>query len=373
MKKIFLLISTLSYCLACSGQFKYTINITSQSLSGEKLRLDIMANEPSFTPVKSDSILLMNGQGTLSGDLDQSSRYAIISLKYKGRDIDKKFLLDSGANNLVLELPEQNGRVLRLHSDAKGEMINAHMTRIFEEALANYPEPTRVNGIFRIPLKLNQEIRLQQLQQLEVYKNDFAGLLYLYQMSHNDTNTIKDSKLNMAAFLNFSDDLKNSALGKTINKEQTSLIDNKTASAAGKKVKTFTVNDINNTTFSNATLHGQPYVIVFCATWCGPCQLQLPKIKKLYDTYKEQGLKVVYFNIDSDVKRWREHVAKNRMTWINVSERLKWKPGQIPGTFGVYAIPVCIVVDKNGMIIYNSDDSDDELTHLERSVKRAIL
>jgi thiol-disulfide isomerase/thioredoxin len=373
MKQMLLLLSTLLYCLSCVGQFKYSINITSQSLSGKKLRLDIMANDQNFYPIKSDSVLVVNGKATLSGDLDQSSRNVVIGLKYKGRFIEKMFFLDSGVNNLVVELPTQNGRVLSLQSDAKGEKINTDMNRITEEALANYPEPTRINGILKIPVKLTQEIRLQELKHVEEYKNEFGGLLYLYRMSHSDTNTIKDARLNLAAFLKFSDHLKTSALGKAFYEEQTSLIDLKTASAAGRKVKTFIVNDINNNSFSNAALDGQPYMIVFCATWCGPCQLQLPKIMKVYDSYKEKGLKVVYFNIDSDVERWKDHVAKNNLTWINVSERLKWKPGQIPGIFGVFAIPVCIVVDKKGMIIYNSDDSDDELIQMEKSVRQAVL
>jgi len=373
MKRLFLILSISFFGLSCFGQFKYTLNITSQSLSGQTLRLNIMANDQNFYPIKSDSVSVSKGKATLSGELDQISRKVEIGLQFNGRHIYKMFLLDSGINNITVELPKQNGRVLDLQSDAKGELINNDMNRIFDEALANYPEPTMVNGILRIPVKLNNEIRLQQLKHLELYKNEFAGLFYLYQLSHSDTNTIEDSKINLATFTKFSDDLKNSALGKAFYKEQTSLIDDKTESAVGRKVKVFTVNDINNKPFSNSTLQGQPYVIVFCATWCGPCQLQLPKIKKLYDTYKYKGLKVVYFNLDSDVKTWKQYISKNKLTWINVSERLEWKSGQIPGTFGVHAIPVCIVVDKKGTIIYNSDDSDNGLKNLQPSIKQAIL
>lgn len=49
-----------------------------------------------------------------------------------------------------------------------------------------------------------------------------------------------------------------------------------------------------------------------------------PLIKTLYDKYKERGLKVVYFNNDDDEVRWKSHVEKNQLTWINVSEKQKF-------------------------------------------------
>jgi hypothetical protein len=46
-------------------------------------------------------------------------------------------------------------------------------------------------------------------------------------------------------------------------------------------------------------------------------------LKALYDKYKASGLKVVYINTDDDVVRWKNHVMKNELVWINVSEKLK--------------------------------------------------
>ncbi|MBB5441214.1 hypothetical protein HDC92_004921 [Pedobacter sp. AK017] len=95
-------------------------------------------------------------------------------------------------------------------------------------------------------------------------------------------------------------------------------------------------------------------------------------LKQLYETYKQKGLKVIYFNDDDNVIRWKEHVSKNKLTWINVSERLKPAKSKIPRSFGVYSIPTCLVVNKKGTIIYNSDQSDPGLNHIENFIRKAI-
>jgi thiol-disulfide isomerase/thioredoxin len=42
-----------------------------------------------------------------------------------------------------------------------------------------------------------------------------------------------------------------------------------------------------------------PVVILFWATWCGPCRLELPFYESLYQKYKDEGLKVVAISMDS--------------------------------------------------------------------------
>ncbi|RYE52778.1 MAG: redoxin domain-containing protein [Sphingobacteriales bacterium] len=108
------------------------------------------------------------------------------------------------------------------------------------------------------------------------------------------------------------------------------------------------------------------------ATWCQPCQKQLPLLKGLYDRYKSSGLKVVYFNIDDDVVKWKAHVKKNQLSWINVSEKQKFSNSKIPKSFGVYAVPTCILVDTSGKITYNSDQEDAGLDQLEAAIKKTI-
>ena len=42
-----------------------------------------------------------------------------------------------------------------------------------------------------------------------------------------------------------------------------------------------------------ATLRGQVVLLDFWATWCGPCQVTMPKLKTLHERYKDKGLVVI--------------------------------------------------------------------------------
>ncbi|MFC3365889.1 TlpA family protein disulfide reductase [Pedobacter fastidiosus] len=236
---------------------------------------------------------------------------------------------------------------------------------------------TKSNEIYDklIAIKIQQNISPSSIREmasvLQNYPNEYFSVLALYQLTHYDrTEDYAKVTLNTLSLLN--EDLQNSPLGQEIFREQSKLISNLESVKVGKAVPYFSVKDDNGKLFQNESLKGKPYLIVFSATWCAPCQKQLPLLKQVYEKYKPEGLKVVYFNNDSDVKRWKEHILKNKLTWINVSERLKPTESKIQKSFGVYAVPTCLLIDKEGKIVYNSDQDDTGLTKLDDNVKRTV-
>lgn len=50
-----------------------------------------------------------------------------------------------------------------------------------------------------------------------------------------------------------------------------------------------------------ADYKGQVVLLNVWATWCGPCQAELPSLQKLYREYGEKGLKMVAISIDDYV------------------------------------------------------------------------
>lgn len=370
MKKLLIII--LLSCLNLTGfsQYKFTLNVSTQTLSNTEVFFYIFDNI-GFEPIKIDTILIKNGYYSLQGEVKEPSNFAEFSTRYKGKTIYRRLVLDSGVNNVTLNLPSTPSRFLVFQSDARGDFIFNDLNEVFEENIACYKTPARVNGILRLSAEQYDQLNVIQIKRMEAYPNDFGSLIYLYRISHADASP-NSAKNNLATLSKFSDELKNSELGKQLYAEENDLINTKFAASAGNDIKTFTVRDINNHSFSNSSLKGEPYVIVFSATWCGPCQLQLPGLKTLYEKYRGNGLKVIYFNDDDNVARWKDHVAKNKLTWINVSEQLKPNISKIAKSFGVYAIPTCLVVDKLGKIVYNSDEADVEIKDIERYLKKVV-
>jgi cytochrome c biogenesis protein CcmG/thiol:disulfide interchange protein DsbE len=60
----------------------------------------------------------------------------------------------------------------------------------------------------------------------------------------------------------------------------------------------FALEDLTGTEIRLNDLHGQPVLINFWATWCGPCRLEMPAIQERYERFKGEGLVVLAVNFD---------------------------------------------------------------------------
>jgi thiol-disulfide isomerase/thioredoxin len=68
------------------------------------------------------------------------------------------------------------------------------------------------------------------------------------------------------------------------------------------KIPSFELADLSGKTWKLKTLEGKTLLINLWATWCGPCNAELPHFQKLYEKVKDRpDFQILTFNIDEDL------------------------------------------------------------------------
>jgi peroxiredoxin len=95
---------------------------------------------------------------------------------------------------------------------------------------------------------------------------------------------------------------------------------------------------------------GKATLIDFWASWCAPCRQANPEVVALYSELHAKGLNIVSVSLDNDVTKWKEAIAKDKLTWTQVSN-LKEMDDPIALQYGVTQIPSTFLLGADGKIV----------------------
>jgi peroxiredoxin len=96
-------------------------------------------------------------------------------------------------------------------------------------------------------------------------------------------------------------------------------------------------------------LKGKVVLVDFWASWCGPCRNNNPRLVRLYNKYRNQGLQILGVSIDNNSEAWRKAVQQDKLEWIQVNDSKGWD-GPAAITYDVNAIPASFLIDKEGIL-----------------------
>jgi thiol-disulfide isomerase/thioredoxin len=95
-----------------------------------------------------------------------------------------------------------------------------------------------------------------------------------------------------------------------------------------------------------AQLRGQPVLLDFWASWCGPCAMQAPILERLSQRYGKDGLVVVGVNVDDAPEVARHYAEKRELSYpIVVDVR-----DEAQKLYGVRSLPSVVLVDRKGKV-----------------------
>ena len=92
---------------------------------------------------------------------------------------------------------------------------------------------------------------------------------------------------------------------------------------------------------------GKPYIINFWATWCPPCQAEIPDLAAFHAAHKD-AVDFYAVNLQEDVAPVEKFMAERKADLPVVLDT----KGTAATLYGVRAIPTTVVVDKEGKVAY---------------------
>jgi thiol-disulfide isomerase/thioredoxin len=133
----------------------------------------------------------------------------------------------------------------------------------------------------------------------------------------------------------------------------------------------FTVTALDGSKFTLDAMGGRVVLIDFWATWCGPCNEELPHMKKIAKEFAGQPLVIISVSWDDDDAKWKSFIAKNEMTWVQYRD----SDHELSKHFGINSIPHYFTIDSDGVLtaemVGEGSDVEGKLKKLIAKAKAA--
>jgi len=119
------------------------------------------------------------------------------------------------------------------------------------------------------------------------------------------------------------------------------------ASRSAKEAPLFSLKNIKGKQVSLESFMGKPILLHFWATWCVPCQEELPALQKLYEQNGGEQFEVVAVNIDRDnPEKVMKYIKKYNLTFPNLMD-----PDQsVRRKYFIRGLPTSYLIDSNGKL-----------------------
>jgi peroxiredoxin len=117
-------------------------------------------------------------------------------------------------------------------------------------------------------------------------------------------------------------------------------------SLINRKAPDFTFRAFDGQTLHLAAFRGKVVLLNFWATWCAPCQLEMPVFAGWQSRYGPQGFAVVGISMDDDDALARRVVKRLKLNYPSGmgNEHLAARYG------GVLGLPLTFLIDRNGVV-----------------------
>jgi cytochrome c biogenesis protein CcmG/thiol:disulfide interchange protein DsbE len=116
-----------------------------------------------------------------------------------------------------------------------------------------------------------------------------------------------------------------------------------------------------------SSFRGDVVVLNFWASWCAPCRLEAPGLRRVSERYRGEGVRFLGVDYRDDDAAARAFVEEFRLKYPSVAD----PSGSLADDYGLIGFPTTFIIDPEGTIRYRFVGYLDEAV-LERSVNDVL-
>ena len=300
-----------------------------------------------------------------SGGVYTPNNSCLIVFAEQGNKIHLKGNINStGLNNVIVSGSELNRDFSSIQNKMYEICINEAVEEMaFEQAMVNNNREEYATGFAKRQKRVNAR---QELYSNYIRAN-LDNPLSAYLLSRQPLDSV--GKYYDQLGENACNSIFRYALGKKmeIYKEYIAVMKAQEEIIVGNIAPDFTLEDMDGKPLSLSSLRGKYVIIDFWGSWCGHCIPEFPKMKSVYEKYKNKiEILGVAYN-EKSVNGWQDAVKRYELPWINVYDD---KLSAVKVKYGIEAAPTKILIDPEGTILLREQGArEDFYTNLENVIK----
>ena len=120
------------------------------------------------------------------------------------------------------------------------------------------------------------------------------------------------------------------------------------AANSGSPAPPFSLTNLSGQQGALSQYKGQVVMVNFWATWCGPCQQEMPLLDQMYKKYKPAGFTLIGVNVDKEEPAVKELLARKPVSFPVLLD----PANQVSKAYHVDEMPSSVIIDRKGQIRY---------------------
>ena len=110
----------------------------------------------------------------------------------------------------------------------------------------------------------------------------------------------------------------------------------------------FSLTSLGGQSVSLSQFKGNVVLVNFWATWCGPCQQEMPLLDQMYKKYKPAGFTLLGVNVDKEAPAVKELLARKPVSFPVLLD----PQNSVSRAYNVADMPSSVIIDRKGNVRY---------------------